>query len=109
MMEPVQSSNIAEIGYATTNMTLAIKFLSGDYYTYQNVPPNVYVELKNAGSKGSYLNSNIKGKYTATKVSEADIEVLFGKGPKAKARRTLHVGGAQQQKLRAMSGAFLYF
>ena len=42
---------------------LRITYTSGAVYDYRNVPPDVYKEMKVAGSKGTFLNYEIKGKY----------------------------------------------
>ncbi len=57
---PVQSSNIASIGYDLETSTLEIEFLNGSVYQYYNVPESVYDGLINSASKGSYLSQFIK-------------------------------------------------
>ena len=56
----VQSSNLASVGYDSTNMTLEIEFLKGGIYQYSNVQSDVHDGLMNAGSKGTYFDQNIK-------------------------------------------------
>lgn len=63
----VDSSNIDAIGYDEDNQELHVKFLSGGYYTYSGVPKEVFDELMNAPSKGSYLNREVKGVYQYAK------------------------------------------
>jgi len=65
-MIPVSSSNIHSIGYDNSN--LYVRFNSGATYRYINVPENLYKNLMNASSKGSYLDSYIKGAYSYQKI-----------------------------------------
>ncbi len=66
---PVQSSNLASVGYDPSTSTLEVEFLNGRVYQYFGVPERVYHELMNAASKGSYLDQNIKkGNYPYAKV-----------------------------------------
>jgi hypothetical protein len=65
---PVSSSNVASIGYDADTQTLEVEFNSNTIYQYYGVPAHVYEELMNAGSKGQYLNSNIKKAYPYSKV-----------------------------------------
>jgi hypothetical protein len=62
------STVIAAIDYNLSRSLLRITFVSGLVYEYKDVPEAVYVEMKASGSKGRYLNNNIKGKYQFTKV-----------------------------------------
>ena len=57
---PVQSSNLASVGCDSKTATLEIEFLNGGIYQYFGVPAEVHQGLMNAGSKGSYLDQNIK-------------------------------------------------
>jgi hypothetical protein len=63
----VDSSNIEAIGYDADSQELHVQFLSGGYYVYHDVPPDVFDEFNCAPSKGSYLNREIKGVYQFTK------------------------------------------
>jgi len=65
---PVASSNISSVGYDPTSSILEVEFNSGSIYQYLNVPQTEYEGLMNAGSKGRYLNRNIKGRYEDIKV-----------------------------------------
>ena len=57
---PVESSNIASIGYDPVTSTLEIEFHSGGIYRYSGVPEDIHHGLMNAGAKGSYFHLNIK-------------------------------------------------
>lgn len=65
-MIPVQSSNIASIGYESG--TMHIRFHSGGLYTYSDVPEFLYMELMSAASKGRYFHAHIKGRYDDTRI-----------------------------------------
>ncbi len=65
---PVESSNIASIGYDPDSDTLEVEFHSGGVYQYFDVPQHVYDEFDGPSSKGQYLASHIKGKYRYSKV-----------------------------------------
>lgn len=67
-MQFVDSSNIERIGYDANSNTLRIEFKSNQTYDYANVPENVFNELKNASSVGSYHAKNIKNSYPYTKI-----------------------------------------
>lgn len=62
-MTYVDSSNIESIGYDESSQELHVRFLSGGYYIYQQVPSYVFDDFINAPSKGSFLNREIKGVY----------------------------------------------
>ena len=64
----VASSNIASIGYDADVETLEIEFLNGSIYQYFNVPQNMYDQIKQAGSKGRFLNTYIKNAYPFSRV-----------------------------------------
>ena len=61
----VKSSNIISIGHDGTN--LYVNYKSGTY-KYENVYKSVYESLLTSESKGRFMNENIKGKYTYTRV-----------------------------------------
>ena len=63
-MQFVTSSNIEAIGYDPDSMELHVSFLkSGQTYVYYNVEPWIFDEFMQADSKGTYLNSQIKGRF----------------------------------------------
>ena len=61
----VQSSNIISIGHDGTN--LYVNYKSGTY-KYENVDKSVYESLISSDSKGRFMNENIKGKYSYTRI-----------------------------------------
>jgi uncharacterized protein len=65
---PVDSSNIASIGYDPISQTLEVEFMKGNIYQYFDVPSQVYEGFITADSKGKYLASQIKGNYRFTRI-----------------------------------------
>lgn len=63
----VSSSNLRSIGYDPDTSTLEIEFIKSGLYQYHGVPQEVYDELMQAGSHGSYFNAHIKNVYATTK------------------------------------------
>ena len=62
------SSVVAEMIYDDETEILRIIFVSGMTYDYKKVPLEVYEAMKASGSKGTFFNQNIKGKYDFDKV-----------------------------------------
>ena len=62
-MNPVVSSNVEAIGYDPDSQELHVRFRSGATYMYYDVEERVFREFMQAGSKGIYLNTNIKDRY----------------------------------------------
>ena len=57
---PVQSSNVASVGYDHGSSTLEVEFLNGAMYQYFGVPESIFDGLMNASSKGSFLDQYVK-------------------------------------------------
>lgn len=63
-MHYVDSSSIEAIGYNRDTQELHVRFLrSGATYAYFGVEEWVFDELRQAASKGGYLNDHIRGSY----------------------------------------------
>ena len=62
-MQPVNSSNIAAVGYDAENQMVYVQFLNGSTYVYKGVPDHEFENLRTAPSVGSYLNRNYKNVY----------------------------------------------
>ena len=56
----VSSSNLHSIGYDAYNEILEIQFLHGGIYQYRRVPQDIYDQLMNASSKGTYFDRVIR-------------------------------------------------
>jgi len=65
---PVQSSNIATVGYNANIKTMRIKFKKGTTYDFFDVPAERYNLFMKSESKGKHFFRNIKGKYESKKV-----------------------------------------
>ncbi len=62
--QPVESSNIAAIGYDEENKVLVVEFNNSTIYSYLNVPENIYHDLISASSIGSYFAKNVRMSFT---------------------------------------------
>ena len=60
---PVSSSAISEIRYDPDIQALEIQYSNGGVYQYQGVPQDVFDQLMNASSKGTFINQQIKNSY----------------------------------------------
>lgn len=67
-MHPVNSSNIAAVGYDSGNQMVYVHFLNGSTYTYKGVLEHEFENLRSAASVGSYLNRNYKNVYPYERV-----------------------------------------
>ena len=68
-LKPVESSNIAAVGYDPDGQTLHVKFKgSGQVYTYADVAPEQHEALMGADSIGTHFHANIRSKIKGTKV-----------------------------------------
>jgi DNA helicase HerA-like ATPase len=59
----VESSTVLRIGYDAAVGELYVEFTNGSTYVYYDVPEQVFEAFAGSGSKGVFLNANIKGKY----------------------------------------------
>lgn len=66
--QPVDSSNLAEVGFDSESGILEIAFRSGAVWQYERVPAQVYEELMRAASVGGYFARNIRGAYDERRV-----------------------------------------
>jgi len=67
-MIPVQSSNVASVGYDVSTQTVYVEFLNGSIYMYKGVIQIEFENLKTAPSVGSYFNRNFKNVYPYEKI-----------------------------------------
>lgn len=66
--EPVDSSNVADVGYDLETATLEVGFLNGSVYQYYDVPDEVYHEFMMAASKGQFVWQYLRGQYEYERV-----------------------------------------
>ena len=62
-MIQVVSEAIAEVDYQPAAATLFVRFVDGDWYSYFDVPPNVYAAFLAAESHGRFFQPNIRNQY----------------------------------------------
>lgn len=72
----VTSSNIEGYLYLAAKSTLLIAFKSGGTYAYDNVPQSIATGFGNAPSKGKFFQSDIKDRYTTSKLDDAAVTNL---------------------------------
>lgn len=63
------SSVVSHIHYDKAQKLLTVVFVSGAVYHYKKVPESVYEEMRTASSKGTFLNTRIKGHFDFEKIS----------------------------------------
>ena len=61
--EPVVSESIASVGYDDDAEVLEVEFVTGAVYRYRGVPQDVFEDLRQAPSKGAFVNRRIKDAY----------------------------------------------
>ncbi len=66
--ESVSSSMINSIGYNSDESTLEIEFSNESVYEYYDVSEDIFNDLRNADSSGVFFNTNIRGKYSESKI-----------------------------------------
>jgi len=65
----VDSSNVEAIGYDSATRELHVRFVkSGETYVYYEVEEWVFEDFKIADSKGTFDNTNLKGRYNYGKL-----------------------------------------
>jgi hypothetical protein len=57
------SSVIRFFRYAPDTRELKVTFVSGRLYVYEDVPPEVAAAFRNARSKGTFFNHDIRDRY----------------------------------------------
>lgn len=61
-MQPIKSSQIAEVGHDAEASMLYVKFNNGGVYSYGNVDTGLFQDLITAPSVGSFFSANIKNR-----------------------------------------------
>jgi hypothetical protein len=64
----VDSSVVSEIAYYNEEKRLFLTYTSGKEYEYKDVPYHVMLGLREASSKGKFINKFILGKFFFKKV-----------------------------------------
>jgi hypothetical protein len=68
-LEPVESSNLAAIGYNPQKKIVAVKFKSGSIYHHAGFPMEAALAFYQADSRGRYYSQNIKGKFPGQRMT----------------------------------------
>ena len=66
--EPVESSNVAAIGYDEADQTLEIEYRNGGVYQYLDVPAVMHKDLMRSRSIGGFLHSTIRPNFECVKI-----------------------------------------
>jgi len=66
--EPVASSNVESIGYDAAEGMLEVEFKGGAVYQYTGIPQELYAELCEAGSVGSFIHRRIKNAFACERI-----------------------------------------
>lgn len=65
------SSVIRFFRYAPDSRELKVTFVSGRLYVYEDVPPEVAAAFKDARSKGTFFNHEIRDRYVYRDITRA--------------------------------------
>src|SRR5688572_5585971 len=68
-LEPVESSNIAALGYNPEKLILAIQSKAGTIFHYAGVPLDVAAGFLGAESIGRFYVERVKGKFTGQRMT----------------------------------------
>lgn len=71
-MTPVESSQLAAIGYDPASLTLGVTFKGGGHYRYAGMSPEHYAEFMAADSKGSHFGKFVRDRYQYRKLAQVD-------------------------------------
>jgi hypothetical protein len=63
----LDSTTLAAAAYDGRCERLELDFRDGTRYAYTGVPPNLYLDLLRADSKGSFFNRHIRGRFPCVK------------------------------------------
>lgn len=76
LFNTVTSSNIEGYFYLPAKNMLLIAFKSGGTYAYDNVPQSIATGFGNAPSKGKFFQSDIKDRFTTSKLDDVAVANL---------------------------------
>jgi hypothetical protein len=72
---PVESSNVAEVGYDNATQVLEVMFKDSGIYHFFGVHPIVHGELMSSESVGSYFQRKIRSRYQFKKLDEKRVSL----------------------------------
>lgn len=64
MISTPESSNVESIGYDESNEEVWVSFRASTY-VYEGVPAHVWIDFRESGSKGSFVNATLIPGYVA--------------------------------------------
>ena len=67
-MPHVDSEAIAQVEYEDGSRTLFVRFTSGEWYAYLDVPQPVFDDLLAAESKGGFFQEAVRDRYAFIKL-----------------------------------------
>ncbi|WP_174299700.1 KTSC domain-containing protein [Caulobacter sp. S45] len=67
-MPAIDSDAIAQVEYEAAARTLFVRFTSGEWYAYLDVPPLTFQRLLAAESKGRFFQEDVRGRYDFVKL-----------------------------------------
>lgn len=71
---PVKSSHINAVGYSKEDKELFVQFKTGVIYKYLEVGEEVFNELLNAPSIGSFFHAYIKDRFESVRVDNIEVD-----------------------------------
>lgn len=85
-LNPVESSNIAAVGYDEASRTMRVEFKNGSQYDYPDVDQVLVDEFLDADSVGRYFQQNIRNSFQGLKVDQRTEEERIADEEAAAAR-----------------------
>ena len=67
-MPAIDSEAIAQVEYESASHTLFVRFTSGEWYAYLDVPQAVFDGLLAADSKGGFFQTEVRDGYAFVKL-----------------------------------------
>lgn len=64
----IDSTNLTRTEYDTESKKMVVVFKNGISYEYDDVPHNIYAQLRLSESQGKYFNTNIAKSYKYKKI-----------------------------------------
>lgn len=68
IINKIESSNIVETEYDTSNKKLVVEFKNGAKYEYEDVPHQIYTRFRMSESQGKFFTSEISKKFKYKKL-----------------------------------------
>jgi hypothetical protein len=68
IINKIESSNIVETEYDTSNKKLIVEFKNGTKYEYEDVPQQVYTRFRMTESQGKFFTTEISKAYKYNKL-----------------------------------------